>query len=270
MQILKKADNDKRFSDALNAALTREKGVCGNIGNSIGTRNEKLIHSALKNYYAPYSDEQEIKIGKFFADAVSENGIFEIQTRSLHRLNEKLKTFLEFSRVTVVHPVIREYKTLFIGKDSGEVVRETAPRKMRTLLKVFEELYSIRDFLCNENLTIILCGLRVEKRVFFSGDALPDLSRKYQRKKCVIEEVPLEISDELVLEKPCDYEVFLPREKLSGYLSENSGVFTKKQLSKAANESASSLRTEVLRTVGVIEKIGTRGKEYVYGIVDRS
>lgn len=254
-------DTSERFSAALNAAMAREKGFNG----SVGTQNEKLIHSTLKNYYAPYSDEQEIKLGKFFADAVSENGIFEIQTRCLYKLNEKLNAFLDFSRVTVVHPVIREYKTFFINKDSGEVVRVTPTRRMKTLLGVFEELYSIRNFLRHENLTVILCGLKVEKRVYFSGDKLPDMSRKNERKKCFIEEMPLEILEETVLEKACDYEIFLPK----GIASEYPEGFTKKQLSKAADESASSLRTAVLQTVGLIKKTGKSGREFVYNLLER-
>lgn len=258
-------EKSRRFSDALGAAMIREKGVHG----SVGTQNEQLIHSTLKNYYAPYCDEQEIKIGKFFADAVSEDGIFEIQTRSLHKLREKLRAFLDCSRVTVVHPVIREYKTLFINEQSGEIVKETPPRKLKTLLKVFKELYSIREFLTNENLTVSLCGLRVEKRVYFSGETPPDMSSKSARKKCVIENIPLELLSEIVLEKPLDYEVFLTPE-LRVKLAEHSDGFTKKQLCKAANESASSLRLEVLRTVGLIEKIGKNGREFVYKLSERN
>lgn len=255
----------RRFSDALGAAMIREKGVHG----SVGTQNEQLIHSTLKNYYAPYSDEQEIKIGKFFADAVSEDGVFEIQTRSLHKLREKLKAFLDCSRVTVVHPVIREYRTLFINEQSGEIVKETPPRKLKTLLKVFKELYSIREFLNHEDLTVILCGLRVEKRVYFSGETPPDMSSRSARKKCVIENIPLELLSETVLEKPRDYEIFLP-DDIRSRLSDIPDGFTKKQLCKAANESASSLRLEVLRTVGLIEKIGKNGREFTYKIRERN
>ncbi len=258
-------EKSRRFSDALSAAMIREKGVHG----SVGTQNEKLIHSTLKNYYAPYCDDQEIKIGKFFADAVSEDGIFEIQTRSLHKLREKLRAFLDCSRVTVVHPVICEYRTLFINEQSGEVVKETPPRKIKSLLKVFKELYSIREFLTHENLTVILCGIRVERRVYFSGETPPDMSSKYARKKCVIENIPLELLSETVLEKPRDYEVFLTPD-LRGKLSEHREGFTKKELCKAANESATSLRLEVLRTVGLIEKTGKSGREFTYRITERN
>lgn len=245
---------NERFSAAVKAALAREKGMHG----SVGTQNEKLIHAALKNYYAPYSDEQEIKIGNFFADAVSEDGIFEIQTKGLYRLKEKLRIFLEYSRVTVVHPVISEYKTVFVNSETGEVVKESSVRKIRSELKIFEELYSIREFLNNENLSVILCFLKAEKRVYFKGE-LPDLRNKAQRKKCVIQKIPLEILKEEKFEYPRDYLRFFPNG-----MPEN---FTKKQLSAAARESASSLRTELLRTVGVIEKTGKQKNEFVYRLV---
>lgn len=250
--MLSETSANERFAEAVERAQSRERGMHG----SVGTQNEKLIHAALKNYYAPYADEQEIKIGSFFADAVSEDGIFEIQTKALYRLIPKLRTFLEFTRVNVVHPVISESRTLFINSDSGEVVSLSNPRKTQSLLKVFEELYSLRELLQNENLTIIITKLKIEKRVYFKGEKIPDLRSKSVRKKCVIEKYPLELVDEIRLENPRDYQRFLPDN-----LPE---CFTKAELSKAAKEAKSSLRTEVLRSVGIIEKVGKKSNSFVY------
>ena len=86
----------ERFSQALSAALTRDRGLHG----SVGTQNEKLIHAVLKNYYVPFSDSQEIRIGKYFADAVSDEGIFEIQTRKLYALRGKLADFTQALRAS--------------------------------------------------------------------------------------------------------------------------------------------------------------------------
>ena len=47
----------------------------------IGTLSEKTLHSVLKNYFEPFSENHEIKIGNYVADIVGENGIIEIQTR---------------------------------------------------------------------------------------------------------------------------------------------------------------------------------------------
>ncbi len=246
---------NERFLEAVKiASLRNGAGLHG----SVGTQNERLVHSALKNYYAPYSDEQEIKIGSYFADAVCEDGIFEIQTRGLYRLKEKLAVFLERSRVTVVHPVIRRYRLVFINSESGEVTKETPFRNLRSELTIFKELYSIRGFLDHENLRIILAMLSLEKRVYHKGELPPDISSKSGRRKCVIEKAPLELLDEVVLEIPRDYAIFLPEG-----LPEQ---FTKKQLCKAAGESHSSLRTEVLRTMGIIHKISKIKNEFVYTV----
>ena len=244
-------DSD-RFAEAVNKALEREKGLHG----SVGTQNEKVIHAALKNYYAPFSDEQEVKIGGYFADAVCEDGIFEIQTRQLYKLKDKLNAFLEFSRVTVVYPSACVLGTVYINEDSGEVVKETPPRRINSLLKVFEELYSIRSVLTNENLRIIIARLNIQKRIYFRGNEIPNITSRSARKKCRIEKIPLEFRDEIILENKADYERFLPDE-----LSEK---FTKKEFAKAVRESASSLRLEVLRTVGVIEKTGKKGNSFLY------
>lgn len=244
--------DSKKFERSVDAALQREKGLHG----SVGTQNEKLIHAALKNYYAPFSDEQEIKIGGFFADAVCEDGIFEIQTRGLYKLKEKLRAFLEFSRVTVVYPAACVLGTLYISDESGEIVKETPPRKMSSLVKTFEELYSIREFLNSDNLRIILARLNIQKRVYFKGSAIPNMQSRSARKKCRIEKIPLEFREEIILENKADYARFFPE----GLPEE----FTKKEFAAAAKESASSLRLEVLRTVGVIEKTGKKGKGFLY------
>ncbi len=247
-------DNEKFHEAIKTASLRNGAGLHG----SVGTQNERLVHASLKNYYAPCSDEQEIRIGSFFADAVCEDGIFEIQTRGLHRLNEKLAVFLEYSRVTVVHPVIRRYRWVYINSESGEVTKETPFRSIRSDLGVFEELYSIRNFLDHENLRVILAMLSLEKRVYHVGSEPPDLSNKSRRRKCVIEKAPLELLGETILEIPRDYAVFLPED-----LPER---FTKKQLCEAAGESRSSLRAEILRTMGIIRRISKIKNEFVYTV----
>lgn len=247
-------DNDK-FSAALSVALQRERGLHG----SVGTQNEKILHAALKNYYAPFADEQEIKIGGYFADAVCEDGIFEIQTRQLYKLKDKLREFLKCSRVTVVYPAPSALGTLYLNEDSGELVKETPMRKINSLLKVFEELYSIREFLPDENLRIIIARLKIQKRVYFRGNEIPDLTKRNVKKKIRTEKMPLDFCEEIILENKTDYARFLPTSPLPD-------EFTKKEFAKAVGESASSLRLEVLRTAGIIEKIGKKGNSNLYRV----
>lgn len=247
-----------RFSRALGTAMTRIRGMHG----SVGTQNEKLIHAALKSYYAPYSDEQEIKIGQYFADAVSEDGIFEIQTRALYRLREKLKRFTEAARVTVVYPVEYERRTVYISADTGEIVKETPFRKADPKCKIFEELYSLREFLTDRRVRIILARLKTEKRVYFQGNDIPDMRSRSTRRKITTEKIPLALSEEIILDSAEAYRRFLP-----GQLP---GQFTKKEFIKLSGDGAASLRLEVLRAAGIIVQTGRQGKSYIYTAAERS
>lgn len=242
-----------RFSEALGRAMIRQKGMHG----SVGTQNEKLIHATLKNYYAPFSDEQEIKIGNFYADAVNENGIFEIQTRALKRLSEKLKQFTAGSHVTIVYPIEANVRTIYINTDTGEIVKEIPCRNYNPRLKIFSELYSIRDYILSENITVILVRLKLDKRVYFKGE-MPDMRSRYARKKVYIEKTPLELMEEIRLDSPRDYTRWLP-----DGLPEQ---FTKKELCAAAKDPAGSLRLELLRAAGLLEQVGKKGRCYVYSV----
>ncbi|MGN0686866.1 MAG: HAD family hydrolase [Oscillospiraceae bacterium] len=243
-----------RFSEALSSAMIRLRGLHG----SVGTQNEKLIHAVLKNYYAPHSDEQEIKIGRYFADAVCEDGIIEIQTRALYRLREKLKDFTAAARVTVVYPVEYETRTIYVNSDTGEIAKETPFRKADPKVRIFKELYSLREYLPNDRVTIILAYLKAEKRVYFSGEALPDLRSRSTRKKITAEKTPLKLLKEVVLSSKEDYRTYLP-----DGLPE---VFGKSEFAKLAKDSGGSLRLEVLREAGLIQRVGKKGNSFLYSV----
>lgn len=243
-----------RFSQALSAAMVRIRGMHG----SVGTQNEKLIHAVLKNYYAPFAEDQEIRIGKFFADAVNENGIFEIQTRKLHLLLEKLAAFTEAARVTIVHPVEAMTRNVYINAQTGEVLQESQFRRVNPRQKIYEELYSIRDFLSNPKITIILAKLKIEKRVCCQSEKIPDMRSRSVCKRIDIQKIPLELLEETTLRLPEGLRVFLP-----DGLPER---FTKKDFCRIAKEPYSSLRLEVLREAGLIEKVDIQGRSFVYSV----
>lgn len=245
--------NQRRFSAAVDAAAARIQGLHG----SIGTHNEKLIHAALKNYYAPFADEQEIKIGKYFADAVNENGIYEIQTRRLNALNEKLSAFTQASQVTIVHPVEVRTRNIYINRD-GEIISEAPFRNVNKRQLLYRELYSMRKQLRNERITIILAKLVTEKRIAGSGNTKPNMNSRSARKKLDISKIPLELKEETIIPLPDGLRIFLPDN-----LPEQ---FTKKQFCEAAGEPYSSLRLEVLRAAGIITQNGKQGRCNIYSV----
>ena len=88
-----------RFQQACRQARESLRGQ-----NGIGTLGEKTLHAALKAYYEPDAESHEIKIGRYIADIVGENGIIEIQTQSFDKLRKNSRlfypspTFLWFTR----------------------------------------------------------------------------------------------------------------------------------------------------------------------------
>ena len=101
-------------------------------GDGVGILNEKQIHATLKSYFAATLFDKEIKIGSYFADLVTENGIFEIQTANFSYLVPKLNTFLKASHVTIVYPFHKKSRLNYVDKATGEILSSgggTLPRK---------------------------------------------------------------------------------------------------------------------------------------------
>lgn len=89
-----------RFLEACRWALSGEGAPQG-----IGTLGEKALHRAVKYYFQPDSQQREVPVPPYVADAITPEGILEVQTRSFRRLRPKLQAFLSQGPVTVVYPV---------------------------------------------------------------------------------------------------------------------------------------------------------------------
>ena len=238
-----KPDNE-RFSKACEQALGREI-------STIATLNEKNLHSALKHYFAP-EISQEAKIGNFYADAVTENGIIEIQSGSFGRLNTKLGAFLQASHVTVVYPFRKIIHNMYIHNATGELIKASPKRKMIDMTKFFLELYRIKTYLTNPNLTICIAELEIEKARFVEDE------RCIRKKGQKIDMIPLSVVREIYLEKPSDYSVFLP--------DNLPGEFTVSEFGKYCKNCQPKLMLDILEYMMVVERIGKSGNGFVYRV----
>lgn len=217
----------------------------------IGTLNEKRIHSVLKNYFSNDYD-QEAKIGSFYADIVTENGIFEIQTGNFGKLNKKLEVMLSVCHVTVVYPYEKRTRVISADDISGELLREGRFRYNNSLTEFFLELYRIKSFLTNPNLTICIAELDVERVNYVSEKT------GKRRKRGAFTKTPLALRREIYLEKPADYLSLLPE----GVPEE----FTVKELQKYTKATDAKLMLEILLYVGAADKIGKKGNAEIYKI----
>lgn len=228
------APDNERFAQSVKKALERER-------TTIGTLNEKTIHNALKCYYCSESDH-EARIGSFYADGAGENGIFEIQSANFSYLAKKLTLMLRASHVTVVYPYEKVTHNYAVNEQTGEVMSETK-RTESSFSKLFLELYRLKAFLTNPNLTIRIAFLELDKKTYFKD------SRRIRRKGMKKEKCPTRLLDEIVLDAPSDYLVFLPEG-----LPEQ---FTRSDLQRLCRTTDAGLMLSVLEFAGLLRRCGT-------------
>lgn len=231
----------ERFRISVEKALERER-------TTIGTLNEKAIHNALKCYYCDEADH-EAKIGGFYADGAGENGIFEIQSGNFGYLAKKLPKMLQTSHVTVVYPYEKKTHNYSINEKTGEIMSVTS-RTDNSYSRLFLELYRIKAFLTNPNLTIRIAFIEIDKKTYYKDE------RRIRRRGQKKEKYPTALLREICLENPEDYRIFLPEG-----LPEQ---FTSSDLAVLCRPTDASLMLSVLGFTGVITRCGKRGNSILY------
>lgn len=187
-----------RFEQSCSAVLNNEKANCG-----IGTLSEKSMHAVLKRYFEPDESRHEISVGGFVADIVNENGIIEIQSRSLHGMNKKLDAFLQCCNVTVVFPIVDTKRILWTDKDTGEVKISKCGQRKKKLSFALHEIYYLRKYLENPRFSICLLHLEAD-------DYRIQLNKSKSRKNCICDRFPTKLKEQFVIEKYEDFLHFLP------------------------------------------------------------
>lgn len=244
-QPLYKQPDPIRFENAL-------KNVTSSNKDGIGTLNEKLIHQVLKSYYSEKPD-QEARISGFIADAVNENGIFEIQTANFQKLKPKLSRILDCCHVTIVYPFEKKIHSQIVHPDTGEILKTSKPYTQYSLTKFFFELYRIKEFLSNPNLTICLAELEIRKEFYQTSIEQHRLKKKSYKK------TPVRLLKEMYLQEMKDYAIFLP-----DGLPE---LFTTKEFIKYSKHCDDTILLKILEYLCIVEKIGKDGKKFIYQVV---
>lgn len=228
----------------------------GRLIKGIGTKCEKSVHAVLKNYYEPFHDSQEQKIGGYIADIVGENGIIEIQTGHFSSLKEKLKAFLPVSRVTVVYPVYTKKRIITLDGETGEIKsRHTSPLK-ETAYEIFPNLFPISEYLTNENLNFIIALLETDE-LRIPPESIGRKKRHHGRLS-VIDRIPTALRDEIFINTHRDWEKLVPCLFDEDYTTED--------LANSAHISRETAQTALsaLFRGGVVTRTGKKGNAYTY------
>lgn len=219
----------------------------------IGTLKEKTLHSVLKNYMEPDTTKQEIKYGRFYVDILNENGIIEIQTQGFQNLRKKLDVLLEKNVVTVVYPITYEKFLYWVDVETGEISKKRKSPRKGTYYKAFFELYKIKSYLNHPNLRIHLMLINMDEYRLLNG-----WSRDKKKGSSRHDRIPTALIDELLLESVDDYTMLVPDSIVES--------FTVKDYIKATGltQKMASLALNVLMSVEAVERVGKKGRAYIY------
>lgn len=242
--------NEDRFQAAVRSVLSdaeRER-------HGIGMQKEKTLHAIFKNYEDPDGDHQEIPvIGNYIADIFTGSEIIEIQNGNFGRMRGKLAAFLPQYPVRIVYPIPRIRWITWVDPGTGEIGKRRRSPRRGTFYDAFRQLYQIRTYLKEPNLTIDLCLTDMEEYRLRDG-----WSRDGKRGSHRFDRIPKNIAEELILKTPRDYLAFLPPD-----LPE---PFTAADLREAAGIRPGRYSDPMLllTELGVLDRAGRRGRAYLY------
>jgi len=219
----------------------------------IGTLSEKTLHAVVKHYIELDETKQEVKVGSFFADIVTQDGIYEIQTRSFNNLRKKLTEFLDISPVTVVYPLPGKKWLLWIDRKTGEVTKKRKSPRQGCLYDAIHELYKIRPLIKHPNFRLHIIFIDIEEYRNLDG-----WSENKKKGSSRYDRIPVDLADEVYFSTVEDYLQFVP--------DELDTHFTSKEYKQAAKINIHTAQTalNILHHIGALHRVGKKGNQHIY------
>ena len=218
------------------------------------TLQEKTLHIVFKNFVEGNPSFHEIRVGSYVADIKNDWGIIEIQTAQFNRMREKLKAFLPDHRVMIVHPIPHIKWLNWFDPDTGQVSGKRKSPKKGSFYHIFPELYKIKSFLNDSNLSFMICLVNVEEYRLLNG-----WSKDKKKGSCRYERLPLDFEDLYTLDNSEDYYYFIPEQI-------RKEEYTSADFAKAAKirRGLAQITLNILLEVGAVERLGKKGRAYLY------
>lgn len=244
----------KRFERAYNAVMW---SAYAPEEQKIGNLREKALHAVLKYYFEPDAKNHEVKIGNFYADAISNGKIIEIQTKNFYALRKKLDFMVISYKVTLVHPIAEHKKICWVDPSNGSVISSRKVSKKGRIYDILNELYAIKEYVGSENFTLCIMLVDVDEYRLLDGYGKDKKMRatKYER-------VPTSINSEFFLSEKRDYYMLIPPE-----LGER---FTASEFNRAIRMRgiAASCALKFLIYIGTVRLAGKEGRQNIYEVCE--
>ena len=248
-----------RFQEAKARALGRMRGTPPPGRAAIGTLRERSLHAILKYWADPDESHHEVALPcRLIADLYEGERVTEIQTRGFSKLRPKLARLLPAYPVTILHPIARTKRLIWVDPESGEASAPRKSPKTGTVWDAFRELYYIRDALKaagegKADLTIRLVYLDMEEYRLLNG-----WSRDRKKGACRVERIPSALAGEETLRSPADFAGLLPPALPESFTVADVGAALRLSPKRAGQV------VNVLYMIGAIIREGKRGRAYLY------
>ena len=237
-----------RFNNAKKLVIDEERQTSG-----IGTLSEKTTHRIIKRYLESNTRFHEVRLGDYIADVYNGSHIYEVQTRNFGSLKSKLPVFLSIAPVTVVYPVSVNRSLVWIEPGTGEVMEKRRSGKHGRITDIFKELVFIKDYLEYDNLSFRLLFFESTDYRLLNG-----YGKDKKKHATKLDNVPETILGEMEFKDSSDYASFLPEELPEEFSAEDF------RLCSGADKRTAGREVTVLRSLGLIERCGSRGRAYLY------
>lgn len=240
-----------RFNQATAKILSRERENHG-----IGTLGEKTLHAVVKNYVEPDEDFHETPLEGYVADVYREGRVFEIQTANFNTMRAKLSAFLPLYPVTIVYPVPATKWLCWLDEETGEISGRRKSPKRGTPYAVFRELYKIKSFLKDANLSIHILLIDMEETRLLNG-----WSADRKKGSCRLDRIPIGLVEEIHLDCLEDYRMLVPPQLQK---------FTSKEYAKATKLTLPNAQKalNILYFLGMVQRVGKTGNSYLYEVTE--
>jgi hypothetical protein len=225
--------------------------------NGIGNLRESSLHLSLKEWYFKPGDLLETQVDGFIVDLVRGDLCIEIQTGNFASIKKKITSLLEHHPVRIVHPVALERLIVRVDMQSERTIQRRKSPKKGSYLDVFSELIRIPHLVERENFSVEVLLVREEQ--IWLNDGNGSWRRKGWSKS---DRRLIEVVQSQLFSSPRDYQSLLPK-RLPDLFTVNDLVAASRNDRRFAGKMA-----YCLRSMGVIELSGKKGRSYLYRIND--
>ncbi|MAV36366.1 MAG: hypothetical protein CMJ59_13020 [Planctomycetaceae bacterium] len=168
---------------------------------------ETSLHRQLKQRYSSTGARQEVPLGDYRIDVVTDRELIEIQHGSLAAIRDKTKQLLQEHTVRVVKPIIASKHLVKLDAANGRQISRRKSPKRGQLLDIFDELVYFTQVFPHPRLTVDVLLVEVEERRYPGHGR----RRRWSTKDYEVEDrLLLRVADDLPLSTAEDLWQLLP------------------------------------------------------------